>query len=270
MQHESPLCRRGVPALAIPRSPQLLPGFAIPCGMTALLAPRSTGLPRRLLAGRSGSGARDTPPILSTRILGFEGARRTLNWGGFHIALLLGAALGLLELCQRRERWRTAGWLLLSASCRLDRRPLFPALLLPTPSRPSPSWRHAAFSASPCRLGCSSCWRSRGALRPRSSPRRPRAGQRRRASRRDPRPYRKPGDTLFVWGYRPELFAFTRTCPPGRVSGFAAPHRSPRGPPPDESQPHVSESAREYRATLEETRPTFVIDGLGPTIQRSR
>jgi hypothetical protein len=78
-------------------------------------------------------------------------------------------------------------------------------------------------------------------------------------------PYRRPGDTIFVWGYRPDIDMLTRL---------------PGGTPYLESQPltgvfadrHLSSSkvnpgsiapAQDHRARLARTRPAFVVDGLG-------
>ena len=73
-----------------------------------------------------------------------------------------------------------------------------------------------------------------------------------------------PGDTLFVWGYRPDIFAYTRM---------------PAGARFLESQPltgvfadrHLVQSGAVFaawagrnRQELARTRPTFVLDGLSP------
>ena len=73
--------------------------------------------------------------------------------------------------------------------------------------------------------------------------------------------WRQPGDTLFVWGYRPEIDMLTRL---------------PGGTPYLESQPltgvfadrHLrlsrpSADGAPHRRRLAGTRPTFVVDGLG-------
>lgn len=72
----------------------------------------------------------------------------------------------------------------------------------------------------------------------------------------------KPGDTILVWGYRPDILTYTRL---------------PLGAPYLDSQPltgviadrHLRDSRPTYdraadRARLAATYPTFVVDGLGP------
>jgi hypothetical protein len=78
------------------------------------------------------------------------------------------------------------------------------------------------------------------------------------------RQWSAPGDTLFVWGFRPELYVY---------SGLAAATQyldcQPlTGVPADrhltEWQPVDRESARARRADLAHTRPALIMDGLGP------
>ena len=74
----------------------------------------------------------------------------------------------------------------------------------------------------------------------------------------------KPGDTLLVWGYRPDMFLYTRM---------------PAGTPFLDSQPltgviadrHLTQStpsapalAAVNRTRLTGYRPTWIVDGLGP------
>jgi len=73
-----------------------------------------------------------------------------------------------------------------------------------------------------------------------------------------------PGDTLFVWGFRPELYVYT-----GLPAGTRFLDSQPlTGVPADrhlsQSQPVETEGARAHRAELARTHPTFIMDGLGP------
>jgi len=73
-----------------------------------------------------------------------------------------------------------------------------------------------------------------------------------------------PGDTLFVWGFRPEIYVYT-----GLAAATRFPDSQPlTGVPADRHlsqwQPVESESTRAHRAELARTQPTFVVDGLGP------
>ena len=77
-----------------------------------------------------------------------------------------------------------------------------------------------------------------------------------------------PGDTLFVWGFRPELYVYT-----GLHAGARYLDSQPlTGVPADrhltDSQPVEGESTRARRAELARTHPTFIIDGLGPVNPR--
>jgi hypothetical protein len=73
-----------------------------------------------------------------------------------------------------------------------------------------------------------------------------------------------PGDTLFVWGFRPELYVYA-----GLAAGTRFLDSQPlTGVPADrhlaEWQPVESKGARAHRAELAGTHPTFIMDGLGP------
>jgi hypothetical protein len=73
----------------------------------------------------------------------------------------------------------------------------------------------------------------------------------------------KPGDTLFVWGYRPEDYVYTR-LPAATMYLDAQPLT---GVPADrhltQSTPVETEAPRERRAELTCSAPSFILDGLG-------
>jgi hypothetical protein len=73
-----------------------------------------------------------------------------------------------------------------------------------------------------------------------------------------------PGDTLFVWGYRPELFVYTGLP----AATMYLDSQSLTGVPADrhltQSNPIDWPSAVTRRAELAKSRPTFVLDGLSP------
>jgi hypothetical protein len=73
-----------------------------------------------------------------------------------------------------------------------------------------------------------------------------------------------PGDTLFVWGYRPELYLYTG-LPAATMYLDSQPLT---GVPADrhltQSEPVEREQAARRRIELTRSRPTFVVDGLGP------
>jgi hypothetical protein len=73
----------------------------------------------------------------------------------------------------------------------------------------------------------------------------------------------KPGDTLFVWGYRPEDYVYTR-LPAATMYLDSQPLT---GVPADrhltQSTPVETELPRARRAELVRSAPAFILDGLG-------
>ena len=203
-----------------------------------------------------------------------EGLTRTANWAGFHVALVIFAAVYFLRC--REHRWPLAAWLALavamvSAGARFFPRyyfALLPVLVMAAaegaclvPRR----WRAAlllvTLSLPAVRFGS----RDIGILRGDPAAMRDLAlwaDCRDAAAKIDA--LARPGDTLFVWGYRPELNV---------LAGL------PGGTPFLDSQPltgviadrHLTsalpttpEIAGRNRRVLVETKPTFIADGLGP------
>ncbi|MDQ6676616.1 MAG: hypothetical protein M3Z09_04900, partial [Acidobacteriota bacterium] len=187
---------------------------------------------------------------------------RTANWLGFHAALLAGAAW--------RMPWRFLLWIAISftavvlglrffpryylqllpplciagayGAARLQRRSWIVAALLLIPlARFGPSyilmaqrrpWADTAMDAD-----------SRAA-----------ASLLRRAA--------QPGDTLFIWGYRPELWVYTgledatRFLDSQPLTGVPADRHLTRSEPIALNRPAAA------RRELARTRPTFIADGL--------
>jgi hypothetical protein len=73
-----------------------------------------------------------------------------------------------------------------------------------------------------------------------------------------------PGDTLFVWGYRPELYPYTGL----RAATMYLDSQPLSGVPADrhltDSTPVETARTATRRAALPLSTPTFVVDGLGP------
>jgi len=73
-----------------------------------------------------------------------------------------------------------------------------------------------------------------------------------------------PGDTLFVWGFRPELYidtglpAATRFLDSQPLTGVPADRHL------TESTPVETAGPRQHRAELARSTPTFIVDGLSP------
>ncbi len=204
----------------------------------------------------------------------FEGVTRTASWAGFHAALVVGVAVWWWK----EHQWRLVLWLAISTIAVCAGWRFFPRYyfqLLPVCALlgargllliPNVWWRRAAFALlliPLIRFG-------------------PRYGQL-GADLLQHRPHdwrdlamaddtvaaaklitAAPGESLLVWGYRPDLFAITRLS---------------AGTPFLDSQPLTGviadrhlisaesaapELARWNRETLLTTRPTWIADGLGP------
>jgi hypothetical protein len=73
-----------------------------------------------------------------------------------------------------------------------------------------------------------------------------------------------PGDTLFVWGFRPELYVYTHLPAAARYLDSQPLTGVPADRHLTQSQPVETESTREHRADLTRSDPTLIMDGLGP------
>ena len=73
----------------------------------------------------------------------------------------------------------------------------------------------------------------------------------------------RPGDTLFVWGYRPDVYVYTRLNPASKfwdsqpLTGVAADRHLTA------QAPMLSEGTAAHLRTVEHSRPVFLVDGLG-------
>ena len=207
-----------------------------------------------------------------------EGVRRTLSWMWFHATIV--AAAGWYAWCERTsERLRFALWVAISfAGVVLGQRffpryyfLLLPAVLIPAARglcvanrrvrtamllllavpliRFGPRYATFAYDGIARR---ETNWSDIAMNRDSQSA----AAIVKRAA--------QPGDTLLVWGYRPDIFVYTRMA---------------AGTPFLDSQPltgviadrHLTQSrasapelAAANRAQLLRYRPTFIVDGLGP------
>jgi len=206
-----------------------------------------------------------------------EGLLRTSNWLGFHAALVVGAVCyGWRE--RDSDRWRMALWAALSLAAVAAGGRFFPryylqllpvmtlaaargiallgggrilvllALLVPL-ARFGPRY---GLLAQDLVAGREHAWRDLAMDRDSRAAARLVAG------------LARPGDTLFVWGYRPEIYVYTRLPAAARflesqpLTGvFADRHLA-------QSDSLAPEWARQNRQELMRARPTFVLDGLGP------
>ena len=195
------------------------------------------------------------------------GAQRTANWLGFHAALVVAAIPAF-----RKDR-RLIGWALLSlfAVC-LGARffpryyfQLLPALVIAAAlgwQDLQKKWRYVAlallliplvrFGPRYVDMYLHHPWRDLAMYEGSSDA----AGRIRSLSR--------PGDTLLVWGYRPELFpltglhAGTRFLDSQPLTGVIADRHL------TDSHSTAPELAAANRKALVNTTPTWIVDGLGP------
>ncbi len=221
--------------------------------------------------------AKDSPvanPILN-------GSVRTLDWTGFHAALVLCAACGLARV-SRDLLLKLLAWIVLSVvAVALGSRfaPHYFLQLLPALAVPA---------ARGCVLALAA-WRQRAVIAlaalclvplVRFGPRYVSLATDDLLGRkpnwsdvamdldsqdvaRDIEARRKPNDTLFVWGYRPDIYVYTRMVPDGRfwdsqpLTGvpadrhLRADHAILNGP------------AAANRIALISSRPDWIVDGLG-------
>jgi hypothetical protein len=206
-----------------------------------------------------------------------EAILRTLNWAGFHAAIVLAAAL----FFWREQKWKEYGWvawlllacagvwagerfflryyfillppvLLLGAAgfvrARRVERVLLSMLLLIPAIRFAPRYFELADSLL---AGRRHPWADTALNR----------DSQRVAEEIDS--LSKPGDTLLVWGYRPDVFAYTQLPVAGRFldsqlyTGVIADRHL------FSTQVTFPVFAARNRAELVRTRPAFIVDGLG-------
>lgn len=198
-----------------------------------------------------------------------EAFRRTANWCGFQAALVVGAAIAV-----RKER-RLAVWILLSFCGVMLGLRFFPRyyflLLPPMIIAASRGWSmvaknriavlalYALLAVPFIRFGKSYITLARGGTMSDLA-----IDRDSRAAAKKLRALSHPGDTLFVWGFRPDIFidsripAGTRFLESQPISGVLADRHlfSTESIAPEFTAPNVRE--------LIGTNPTWIVDGLGP------
>ena len=254
---------------AWPALPALLAGFALPCAAAAGLLVATGAWPAYV----------DQVWVWSSRYAGSShvanpftnGVLRTLNWLGFHAALLVGIGLGWWRT--RGLRWKLLGWALLSVAGVTMGWRFFPRYyfqLLPVlvigASAGLARARRSQVAAVCCLLlipairfgpryyllaaGRSAKWadtamdresRSAAALVSRDA---------------------RPGDTLFVWGFRPDLYVHTGLPAGTRFLDCQALTGVPADRHLTQSAPVTTASTLDARLALARARPTVIIDGL--------
>jgi hypothetical protein len=75
--------------------------------------------------------------------------------------------------------------------------------------------------------------------------------------------HKHAGDSLFVWGYRPDMYVYTRLIAPGKFWDSQPLDGVPADRHLQSSIPNPSVAARSNRDQMVHTNPTFIVDGLG-------
>lgn len=257
----------------------LMLGFVIPVGI-ALLAALATGAWPGYWeqVWRWSLTYAEQSPVTHPVLLGL---RRTMDWLGFNAALFFGTAFAFLRM-GRNDRWKLATWLALSfaavclgtrfaphyflqllppmviaasrgivLACRRYRRVAAIALtlLLLVPFiRFGPRYVTLAIDATE---GRQPQW-SDIALDEDS-----------RTVAEKVRSLAHPGDTLFVWGYRPDMYVYTRLVPDGLFQDSQPLTGVPADRHLKTDSPIYSPRAAANRLQLARSSPIFIVDGLG-------
>ena len=197
-----------------------------------------------------------------------NGVVRTLNWLGFHVVLLIGAAVCWLRE-RTRIRWRFAAWVgICFVGVVLGWRffPRYYFLLLPALAIPAarglPLIRNRAVLAIVLltmmvplvrfgpRYAMLSGWSDLAIDR-----------DSREASAIALR-YAPPGGSLYVWGYRPEMYVYTGLRPATRFLECQALTGVPADRHLSSTQIVLTSGTHEAREELARSRPDVLIDGL--------
>jgi hypothetical protein len=260
--------------------PVLLIGFLIPnvVAMATLVAQGAAG-PYIEQVWKWGLLYSKTPPVVSS--IG-DGLRRTADWFGFHAALVPGCVACWWKERTRAARflavWAVVSFLAVASGARFNNRyflQLLPVLAVAAAhgivraASSSARWRAVVLLAGASlivpltRFGPRYAILGRDLLSGRAS------DWSDTVMDRDSRVVsawinvrKHAGDTLFVWGYRPDVFAYTR-MPVASVYWESQPLT---GVPADrhltESVSLMPEWAARNRSEVVASRPSFIVDGL--------
>ncbi len=208
-------------------------------------------------------------------------ATRTFDWLGFHIALLGGAVVAFPHV-GRRTRWMLSSWLLFSFAsvCLGDRfEPRYYLQVLPplvlAGSRGIAigfeRYRHTTMILLPLallvpflRFGphyAILAYDDLRSIQPSWSD--VQLDLDSQAAAAQIKNAMQPGDTLFVWGYRPDIYVYTRLTSDSKFWDS----QPLTGVPADRhlhiDKPIYNGPAARNRAQLARTKPTWIVDGLG-------
>lgn len=253
--------------------PALFLGFAIPNAVVLALIAAEGALPEyfRQVWEWSTAYARSSPELHPF----VNGLRRSADWLGFHAALAVaGAAFWWGN--RKRESYWLAAWLALAfASVSLGAR-FFPryflALLPPAVLMAAPALARrktlalvaaAALLIPLVRFGPRYAQLARDLLANRPTPWVDAAlDEDSQAAAALVNLRKHPGDTLFVWGYRPAIFVYTRMPVASRFWDSQPLTGVPADRHLRDTAAVLPEQAARNRAEFAATRPVFVVDSL--------
>jgi 4-amino-4-deoxy-L-arabinose transferase-like glycosyltransferase len=261
-------------------APVLLLGFAIPNAAVLAGLVAAGALPQyfRQVWEWSAAYAGSSPELHPLS----NGLRRTLDWSGFHAALVLGTA-AFWWSNRKRENYWLAGWLALSfAGVAVGARffPRYYLQLLPpivlcacgaasnaAPSRLVSTLRRVVFAIALLipliRFGPRYAVLAADLLSSRGHQWADVALDQDSQSAAAAITARKhPGDTLFVWGYRPGIYVYTRMPVASRFWDSQPLTGVPADRHLRETLAVLPEEAAANRKEFAASRPTFVVDSL--------
>jgi hypothetical protein len=196
-----------------------------------------------------------------------NGISRTANWLGFHAILPAGILLEWLRT--RKSAWKMAGWVLLSlAGVTLGWRffpryyfQLLPVLVIAASAglatmKRQYAWILLLLVVPFARFGPRYYLLATG-----KSANWPDTAMDRESKRAAAMANPQPGDSLFVWGFRPDLYVDTHIPAATRFLDSQALTGVPADRHLTQSTPVVNNTAA-ARAELARSRPTVIIDGL--------
>jgi len=253
--------------------PALAAGFAIPnvIALGGLAAAGALPAYFRQVWEWSAAYARSSPETHPW----INGVRRTADWLGFHAALAIGAA-AFWWGNRKRDKYWMAGWLALSfAGVTLGARffPRYFLQLLPPLAlgasyalarRRAVAWIAAAALLVPAaRFGPRYVTLARDLIAGRPHEWADLAIDRDSRAAADLVMRREqPGDTLFVWGYRPGIFVYTRMPAASRFWDSQPLTGVPADRHLRDATAVLPAEAAQDRVECSKARPTFVVDSL--------
>ena len=242
-----------------PSLPLLVVGFLIPCGLG--LAALSSVADWYEQAWRW-PALYAASPVVSDPVR--NGLLRTGNWLGFHVTLAVGAGC----YYYRNRDWRMIAWALLALAgvvlgWRFFPRYFFlllPALLVPA-SRGLVNYRKPLAAVAWLALIIPLARFGPKYFVVATSPDLAMDRDSREASRLALQ-FAKPGSTLYVWGYRPELFVYTGLPAATKYIDSQALTGVPADRHLTQSTRVLKEGTHEAREELARARPEILMDGL--------